>query len=275
MTLFESLPPACFQGVIPAAISTCSHDGTPNVTLLSQVFRIDTRHVALSCQFFNKTKQNVLENPFATVELYDPLDFTSYRLEIRYERAETCGALFDAMALRIEAIASHTGLTGVFRLRSADIYEVLACEKREGFLIAPADDPSPEPPDPRVPRSELKCLHLVSQRTARAPTLDGLFTALLEALEEGIGFRHSMVLLPDETGSRLFAVASRGYGDEGIGAEISVGDGLIGMVARERRSLRLSSMDSELRYGRAVRASVQATGGRRELVARPASGIMV
>ena len=267
MTLFESLPPACFQGVIPAAISTCSHDGTPNVTLLSQVFRIDTRHVALSCQFFNKTKQNVLENPFATVELYDPLDFTSYRLEIRYERAETCGALFDAMALRIEAIASHTGLTGVFRLRSADIYEVLACEKREGFLIAPADDPSPEPPDPRVPRSELKCLHLVSQRTARAPTLDGLFTALLEALEEGIGFRHSMVLLPDETGSRLFAVASRGYGDEGIGAEISVGDGLIGMVARERRSLRLSSMDSELRYGRAVRASVQATGGRRELVA--------
>lgn len=265
MTLFESLPAACFQGVIPAFIATCSADGIPNVTVLSQVFRLDARHVALSCQFFNKTKQNVLENPHATVELYDPVDFTSYRLELRYERAETEGSLFDTMALRIQAIASHTGLKGVFRLRSADVYEVLACEKREGFLVPPATDEVPEAVDPRVPQTELRCLHTVSQRTARAPTLDALLTALLEALDESIGFRHSMVLLPDETGSRLFAVASRGYGDEGVGAEISVGDGLIGTVARERRSLRLSNMESELRYGRAVRASVQATGGRREL----------
>jgi len=267
MTLFESLPAACFQGVIPAAISTCSADGTPNVTYLSQVFRMDARHVALSCQFFNKTKQNVLENPFASVELYDPVDFSSYRLELKYERAETGGALFDAMALRIQAIASHTGLKGVFRLLSADVYEVLACERREAFLVPAATDEPEEPVDPHVPQSELRCLHLVSQRTARAPTLDALFTALLEALEQSIGFRHSMVLLPDETGTRLFAVASRGYGDEGVGAEISFGDGLIGTVARERRPLRLSNVNSELRYGRAVRASVQATSGRRELVA--------
>ena len=264
--MFETLSPACFQGVIPASIATCSADGMPNVTFLSQVFRVDERHVALSCQFFNKTKQNVLENPHATLQLYDPTDFTAYRLELRYLRAETSGALFDTMALRIDAIASHTGLKGVFKLRSADIYEVLACERREGFLMPPDDDEPEDPPDPSVPRSELKCLHLVSQRTARAPTLDALFPALLEALEESIGFRHSMVLLPDETGSRLFAVASRGYGDEGVGAEISFGDGLIGTVARERRLLRLSNMDSELRYGRAVRASVQAAGARRDLV---------
>ncbi len=265
MTLFESLPPACFQGVVPAQMVTCSADGVPNVTMLSQVFRVDARHVALSCQFFNKTKQNVAANPYAVIELYDPVTFDAYRLELRFAREETGGPLFDTMALRIEAIASHTGMKGVFRLRSADVYEVVACERREGFLEPAPDDELDEAPDPAQPRSEIKCLQLVSQRTARAPTLDALFTALLEALEESMGFRHSMVLLPDETGARLFAVASRGYGDAGVGAEISVGDGLIGTVARERRSLRLSSMDSELRYGRAVRASVQATGGRREL----------
>jgi hypothetical protein len=261
----DALSPACFQGVIPASIATSSADGTPNITFLSQVFRIDARHVALSCQFFNKTKQNVLENPYATVQLYDPVDFEAYRLELRYDHAETSGPLFDSMALRIEAVASHTGMKGVFRLLSADVYEVLACEKREGFLMPSVDDELDEPCDAAAPRSEIKCLQLVSQRTARAPTLDALFTALLAALEESMGFRHSMVLLPDETGTRLFAVASRGYGEDGVGAEISIGDGLIGTVARERRPLRLSSIDSELRYGRAVRASVQAATGRRAL----------
>jgi hypothetical protein len=261
----DELSPACFQGVIPATIATSSADGTPNVTFLSQVFRSGAEQVALSCQFFNKTKQNALENPYATVELYDPVTFEAYRLELRYDHAETSGPLFESMALRIQAVASHTGMKGVFRLLSADVYEVLACEKREGFLVPPAGDEPDEPSDPALPRSELKCLQLVSQRTARAPTLDALFTALLEALEESMGFRHSMVLLPDETGTRLYAVASRGYGETGVGAELSVGDGLIGTVARERRPLRLSSVESELRYGRAVRASVQATTGRREL----------
>jgi hypothetical protein len=265
MTRLDELSPACFQGVIPSSIATSSADGTPNVTFLSQVFRIDASHVALSCQFFNKTKQNVLENPYATVQVYDPTSFEAYRLELRYDHAETSGPLFDSMALRIQAVASHTGMKGVFRLLSADVYEVVACEKREAYLLPTVEDEPEEPVDPSVPRSEIKCLQLVSQRTARAPTLDALLTALLEALEESMGFRHAMVLLPDETGTRLFAVASRGYGEAGVGAELSIGDGLIGTVARERRSLRLSNMDSELRYGRAVRASVQATSGRREL----------
>jgi len=261
----DELSPACFQGVIPASIATVAADGTPNVTFLSQVFRVDKAHVALSCQFFNKTKQNVLENPYATVELYDPVSFAAFRLELCFDHAETSGPLFESMALRIQAIASHTGMKGVFRLLSADVYTVLACEERAGFLVPPGDDEFEELPEADQPRTEIQCLQLVSQRTARAPTLDALLTELLAVLEESLGFRHSMVLLPDETGARLFAVASRGYGDDGVGAELNVGDGLIGTVARERRSLRLSNMDSELRYGRAVRASHQAAGARREL----------
>ncbi|NUO50163.1 MAG: GAF domain-containing protein [Polyangiaceae bacterium] len=255
-------PNRCFQGVVPALIATCAKDGTPNVTYLSQVFSVDERHVALSCQFFNKTKQNVLENPFACVRIYDPFTFECYRLELKYLRAELDGPLFDTMALRIQAIASHTGMTGVFKLLSADVYEVLSCEKQEGFIDVPD---VVESDDPGGPRTELRGLQLVSQQVCRAPDLETLLSTVLESLEVALGFEHSMFLMPDETGEKLFAVASRGYGDEGIGAEIAIGEGLIGTVAKQRQLLRISGVENDLRYGRAIRSSVEQAGGRRSL----------
>jgi hypothetical protein len=88
---------------------------------------------------------------------------------------------------------------------------------------------------------------------------------VLETLEDAFGFQHSMLLLPDEAGEKLFAIASRGYDEYGVGAEVQVGQGLIGAVAREKRLLRVSGMDVALRYGRAIRASTDQTRARREL----------
>ncbi len=255
-------PPRCFQGVVPALIATSATDGTPNVTYLSQVFHIDDRHVALSCQFFNKTKQNVLANPYATVSLFDPVTFECYRLELRFLHAEDSGPLFDAMSIRIQAIASHTGMAGIFRLLSADVYEVESCEKVEGFIDVPE---LVEPDDPGGPRSELRGLQLISQQACRAPDLETLLTTVLESLEVALGFEHSMFLVPDETGEKLFTVASRGYGDAGIGAEVRIGDGLVGTVARERKILRVSGVENEMRYGRAIRSTVEGTAARRDL----------
>jgi adenylate cyclase len=259
------LPARCYQGVTPALIATCAADGTPNVTYLSQVFSIDDTHVALSCQFFNKTKQNVLENPYASVQLYDPVNFEAYQLELRFERAETTGPLFDSMRLRIEAIASHTGMTGVFKLISSDIYEVLSCTKLDRYLeTLPVELGST--PEPLVgPRSELRGLQLVSQRLCRIGRLDELLNTLLQTLEEAFGFEHSMVLLTDETGQLLYTVGSRGYGEQGIGAEVKLGEGLIGTVAAQHKLLRVSGIEEELRYGRAIRATVNQSAGRREL----------
>ena len=57
----------CFQGIIPSFIATSDAHGVPNVTYLSQVYFVDEHHVALSCQFFNKTRRNLDENPYACV----------------------------------------------------------------------------------------------------------------------------------------------------------------------------------------------------------------
>jgi adenylate cyclase len=254
----------CFQGVIPAVITTCDTRGIPNVTYLSQVFLLDDRRVALSCQFFNKTKQNVLVNPYANVELYDPQTLDGYRLDLRYDHAETDGPLFESMATRIDAIASHTGMRGIFRLISSDVYDVLDIEAIDGLLQP--QEPCTTLDEPSVAhKSELAGLQFVSQRVCRAADLDGLLSSVLEALDTAVGFQHAMVLLPDESGTRLFAIASRGYGQTGIGAEVGIGEGLIGTVARERCILRVTGVGAELRYGRAIRTSVHRSAGARSL----------
>ena len=72
---------ACFEGVIPSAVASCAPDGTPNVTWLSIVHRVDDAHVALSFQFFNKTRANVAKNPRAMVLVNDPRTSRQYRLD--------------------------------------------------------------------------------------------------------------------------------------------------------------------------------------------------
>lgn len=248
----SALPARLFQGVAPAIVSTCSASGVPNVTYVSQVHYLDPSTVALSCQFFNKTRQNIDDNPYASVQLYDPLSFEAWELDLAFDHSESTGPLFDAMSMRIQAIASHTGMKGVFRLLSADVFRVIAARPVDGFLEATS---APLPPfvHPGPPMGELRALQTVSDRLSRAPDLDALLTTLLAALEDAMGFSHSMLLVPDESGRRLVTIASRGYGDSGVGAEVAIGDGLVGVVAAERRILRLSRVDLDMRYGRTVR----------------------
>lgn len=246
----------CFQGVIPSIVATADRSGTPNVTYVSQVYLVDEDHVALSCQFFNKTRRNLDENPRASVEVYDPLTMQAYRLRLRFLRSEKSGPLFDTMALRIEAIASHTGMAGVFRLIAADVFSVEDVQRVEGFLTESAADDPREPVTLHGMKTELRGLQYVSDRINRAACLENLLNSTLEALEEFFGFSHTMVLLNEEPCSRLVTIASRGYGESGVGAEVKHGEGLIGMVARQRRILRISNLEADLRYGRAVRREV-------------------
>jgi adenylate cyclase len=248
----------CFQGVIPSLVASADATGMPNITYVSQIHLIDDTHVALSCQFFNKTRRNLDQNPNATVEVYDPLTMQAYRLRLRFLRSEKSGPLFDTMAMRIQAIASHTGMEGVFRLIAADIFEVVRAEKVEGFLTEVADERREEVSVTGL-RTELRGLQLVSERINRADDLETLLAAALDALAVYFGFQHTFVLLLDEPSRKLVTIACRGYGG-GVGAEVALGEGIIGTVARERRVLRLNALNEGLRYGRAVRKSAQDSG---------------
>ena len=45
---------------------------------------------------------------------------------MKFDHEETEGELFDEMDMKLQAIASMTGMTGIFKLRAADVYKVIS-----------------------------------------------------------------------------------------------------------------------------------------------------
>jgi adenylate cyclase len=242
----------CLEGSTPAMLATCSADGTPNVGYLSQLHYVDPDHVALSFQFFNKTRANILDNPQAQVLVPHPDTAATYRLDLTYLRTETEGPLFEAMKAKLAGIASASGMAGVFRLKGSDVYRVVAIEQVTRGLAEPLGPA-------RCPR-HLGALRCASMRVSASTDLNALMDDTLAALHDAFGYEHSMILLLDRRADRLFTVASRGYPSSGAGSEIPMGAGLVGVAARERTPIRINHLTAEYSYLRAVRESLEREG---------------
>jgi adenylate cyclase len=205
----ESIAP-CLQGVVPSWVATCSADGVPNATVISIVRYVDSDSVALTRQFFNKTRANLDANPQARVIVVNPGTGDQYALELRYLRTETEGPTFDAVDANLAAVASQTGMTGVFRLRGVDIHRVLTCE--------PFGDTATPVEERAVARDALAPLDEFVRRLSLCTEYAEAARVGLEALDDLFGFGYSILLTADERGDRLFAVASNGYVPSGVGA---------------------------------------------------------
>ena len=123
----ESLLPS-LQGVMPSVIVTCSKEGVPNVSGVSQIYYVDEHHIAISNQFLNKTVKNIAENPLMSAIITCPVDFVMHKLLLSFVESQTSGETIDSMKLQLDVLASMQGMQNVFSLRSADIYEVLSIE---------------------------------------------------------------------------------------------------------------------------------------------------
>jgi hypothetical protein len=225
-------------------MATCSGDGVPNCTYVSQMMYVDPRHVALSFQFFNKTRDNILANPQATALVIDPLSAAAYRLELLYLRTETEGALFQSMKAKLAGIASHTGMSGVFKLRGADVYRVLAVQQVPGAVL---ERPAPA-------RNLLNALRQASAQVTECSDLGRLLDTTMALLGSEFDIAHALLLMADERQQRLYTVASRGYLATGVGSEIRWGEGVIGVAAQYRTPIRMNHFSADYGYGLAVRA---------------------
>jgi adenylate cyclase len=240
---------AALEGAIPSEIATCDAGGVPNVSVISDVHYVDARHVAISYQFFSKTRANILINPRATVLLKHPSTCAQYRLHLGYLRTEMEGPLFETMRAKLAGIASHEGMSGIFKLLGADIYHVEEAEIVRGDLL-------PLPP-PHAPL--LAALRQTLPRLRAARDLDSLIATLLSSLRSDFRLPHVMLLMADSACGRLYTVASQGYAESGVGAEILPGQGVIGVAAREQTPIRIAHATREYLYGRAIRDALRAS----------------
>jgi adenylate cyclase len=236
----------CFEGAVPAVISTCDGNAVPNVAYLSQVHYLDDEHVALSFQFFNTTRRNILVNPAATILLVDPVTAEQYVLHITYLRTVSEGPLFETMKARLAGIASHSGMSEVFCLKGSDIYRVQSIEHNSDT----------RPPLPSLPAPNLlPLLRKTIRHLAACQDLSELLETVLACMAQEFNMPHSLLLMQDAAGEKLYTVASRGYHHSGVGSEIGLGEGIIGVAAQERVPIRIGHCATEYLYSRAVRES--------------------
>lgn len=247
MTLSLTELAACFEGVIPSILCTVGADGTPNISYLSHVTRLDDEHVGLSDQFFSKTARNIRENPRAALLVVNPHDGAQYRLDLQYCETVGSGPVFERMAADLRATSAQVGMTDVMRLRGVAIHRVLGLRAVRSPLAA-------APPE-AWRGSALPRMAAVVDAFADRTELGEIVDAALDALE--VAFRHgaTMILLHDPARDCFVTLGSRGYGRTGIGADVLPGEGLIGLSGKEGRAIRVSDASRLRRFGAAVEAS--------------------
>jgi adenylate cyclase len=238
----------CFDGIVPSPFCTCSTSGMPNVTYLSVVHRVDSNHVALSFQFFNKSRKNLLENPKAQVLLVEPATFRQFQLNLAYQTTLTEGLAFERLRIHLDAVASQIGMSHIFSLQGADIFEVLDCRAVSGNVPLEAMQSLP---------NHLRGLDALTERLTACGDLDTLLTAGLEGLSSLFGYDYSFVLVPDEEEEHLFTIASRGFLESGVGSEVAVGQGIIGLAATQRSPIRNANLARDMIYSRLVRSGIE------------------
>jgi adenylate cyclase len=240
-----------FEGVIPAAMCTVGEEGMPHICFVSQVEYLDDQHVALSYQFLNRSRRNVLATRRAALSVCDPYTAASVTLQLEYLRTETSGSLFERMRAKLAGIASHSGMEKVFKLQGADVYRVVDIQRVPGRreLAAPA------------PRCDLaQALRAVCDDIAGCVEAGELLDRTLAGLQAHLRIEHAMVLMLDQRTQRLVTVASRGYATSGLGSEIPVGHGVAGIAAREGVPIRIGHLSMSQVYARAARQRTEELG---------------
>ena len=97
---------------------------------------------------------------------------------------------------------------------------------------------------------EVEIIQQVSSQINATLNLQNIANTMLELMDEFFGFKHTMILLLEEKKQILNVLATHGYEDQGIGAKVKVGMGVIGMVAKRRKLMRMANLGAQRAYMR-------------------------
>lgn len=105
-----------------------------------------------------------------------------------------------------------------------------------------------EPPAVQPGPNRLAALRAASSQIATCGDLYTLLDETLAALHRHLAIDHSMLLLLDRAAARLYTVASRGHAASGVGSEIPLGAGVVGVAVREGTPIRMAGEPVTVRH---------------------------
>ena len=104
--------------------------------------------------------------------------------------------------------------------------------------------------------TEIEIIEKVASQINKTLNLDKIASAMLENMDSFFGFKHTMILLLDETEQSLKVLATHGYEDQGVGARVEIGVGVIGMVAKRKKLMRMANMGMQRNYMQAIKQQI-------------------
>ncbi|WP_224995797.1 pyridoxamine 5'-phosphate oxidase family protein [Cesiribacter sp. SM1] len=118
---------SALDGVIPFVVGTCDPEGIPNITFMSRLFYVDEQHVAISYQFMNKTRRNLLANSTCLAFVTSPDTMRMWKLKLQYVEEQKEGPIFEEMEMQLMALSTPDNIS--FSLYSAIICKILSIEE--------------------------------------------------------------------------------------------------------------------------------------------------
>ena len=104
---------------------------------------------------------------------------------------------------------------------------------------------------------EIEIIERVASQISKTLNLDAIAKTMLMSMEEYFDFKHSMILLLDSSENALKVIATHGYKEEGIGAEVKIGVGVIGIVAKKKKLMRMANLGAQKQYMQAIKQQIQ------------------
>ena len=118
---------------------------------------------------------------------------------------------------------------------------------------------------------ELEIVQRVAVALNASSEVKTIASLMLSLMEEYFGFQHSilLVLRPDE--EVLEVVATHGYEVGNLGKTVKVGMGVIGMVAKKQRLMRMANLGAQRKYMQAISKSTGTQAVEEQIVGLPDS----
>ena len=103
---------------------------------------------------------------------------------------------------------------------------------------------------------EFEIIKQISSQINKTLDVNLIASAMLNAMDEFFGFKYSMILLIDEKMQKLNVLATHGYEIKGIGASVKLGVGVIGIVAKKKKMMRMANLGMQRSYMNAIKNQI-------------------